>query len=173
MKKARISLPQLPRAYSRETVRSDGSVTRIFTDGVRSRIDGNDGDGKPKTITISRPDLGVAWSVDPKLNIYNESKVSAADYDQVANPEDGEEWEEEGTEVVGGVECKRYRGTRKGSDSSLAHTMIFVDPNTGIRHRTVTFDKTGKQRLVIETKAVKMGPPDASVFELPAGCKKV
>jgi len=44
--------------------------------------------------------------------------------------------------------------------------------DSGIRRREVTFNKNGKQVLVVDSLNVQIGPPDSKVFEVPKDYKK-
>jgi hypothetical protein len=161
------SLPPLPKRYSAEIVRSDGDGSRIFTDGIRQRVEVYDASGI-RSIVIARPDRGVAWSLKRGTTVFFETPFSLKVAQRVLDPTSLLDWEEEGTELIEGTECIRYRGRYKSS-AGAAYELCFVEPASGIRRRSVTFDMTGAQKLTVNWHSVNLESPDLEIFEIPQG----
>lgn len=157
----------MPKQYSAEIVRSDGYRSRIFTDGVRQRVELHGATGI-QSIVISRPDKGVAWSLMPGSTVFYETPFTQQVAQSVLDPSSLLDWQEEGTEQIDGAECVRYRG-RYTRPAGAAYELCFVERASGIRRRKVTFDKAGSERLTVDWRSVTLEPPDPAVFELPQG----
>lgn len=157
----------MPKQYSAEVVRSDGHRSLIFTDGVRQRVEYYSPAGL-QTIVISCPDRGVAWSLNPGSTICYETPFTQQVAESLVDPASLLDWQEEGTEQIEGAECARYRG-RYTFHAGAAHELRFVERGTGMPRRSVTFDKTGAQRLTVDWRSVTLGPPDPAMFEVPPG----
>ena len=155
----------MPKQYSAEIVRSDGDRCRVFSDGVRQRIELY-GPSGIQSIVISRPDRGVAWSLTPGSTTFYETPFTQQD--NVTDPSSLLDWHEEGTEHIEGVECVRYCG-RYFIPAGAAYELCFVERSNGVRRRSVTFDKSGALRLTVDWRSVNLEPPDPAVFEVPQG----
>ncbi len=168
-----VKLPPLPRQYTSKEVRSDGSITRKYTDGLRTRIEAEDV-GRPRHVHITRPDIGVWWTIYPDAGQYSEKKYDTLQIRQVADPNQGMIWEDAGSDIIDGRKYARYRGVlRNAPNQEKAHYIQFLDPKTGERRRYTTFDKKGNRRLTVDMY-MELGPPaDASLFELPAGLERI
>jgi hypothetical protein len=163
------ALPPLPRAYSVESVRSDdGERTRLYVDGWMERIEMPD----EHTIIITRPDLGVIWTLDTQARTYRQSKLPAR-LDEAFNPDMLDEWTQDGTEKIDGRSYLRFVGRSKNPDFGGAISEVcFLDPKTHIRRRIVTFNKSGKCVLTIDSVNAVVGPPAHELFDMPEGYKK-
>jgi hypothetical protein len=157
----------MPKQYSAEIVRSDGDRSRVFTDGLRQRIEIYAA-GAVQGIVISRPDKGVAWSFMAGSTLFHETPFTQQVAQSVVDPTSLLDWQEDGSEQIDGTECVRYRG-RYRFPAGAAYELCFIERATGMRRRSVTFDKTGAQRLTVDWRSVTFAPPDPAVFEVPQG----
>ena len=162
-----MNLPPHPEKYSAEIVRSDGLIKRVFVNEWMRRIESGG------TITIFRPDKEVIWFLKPTEKLYNERKMRVKTVERVLNPESLCDWTNAGTEAINGRECHKFVGKYKFSaDKQEAYEICYVEVDSGIRRREVTFNKNGKQVLVVDSLNVQIGPPDSKVFEVPKDYKK-
>lgn len=93
--------------------------------------------------------------------------------DKVMDPDQAMIWEDAGTEVIDGRTYTRYHGKLRGvSGQGKALWVKILDPTTGERRRAMSFGTRGKLALTVDTY-MELGPPDSSVFELPAGLEKI
>lgn len=81
------------------------------------------------------------------------------------------EWEHVGKETLDSHEVDVYDTYAKGRLARRAR--VYVDVETHIRWKTVTYNRLGKEVVTIETRNVTIGPPPASVFELPTGLTEI
>jgi hypothetical protein len=123
-------------------------------------------------ITIVRQDRGVAWTLMPDQQMYMETSLGSTQRDMTAamrDPDARTETEMLGIEQVGGYQCQkiRYRTTHQGQ--TYTGTMWSALALNGFPIKMV-HDQTG---TVIEYENIRLGPPDASLFELPPGYRKM
>ena len=159
----------LPRQYSAEIVRSDGDTGRVFVDGMMCRTQANV-DGRMTNIVISRSDRSCLYTIFPDTNAYMTSPLTDEMLSIVESEGMDEEWEFVGDETLDGVTVKRFNAFLPGQ--SHPHCVLYVHPETGIRVRTVTFNRNGDEVLTIETRNVEIGPPPKELFEIPEGMKQ-
>ncbi len=152
--------------YSTKIVRSDGISSRIFSDGLRKRLEIY-GQGSIPTIIISRPDLGVNWLLMLDGEQYQEAPFN--DQYGTFDPDSMLEWQVEGLESIEDVS---YRGLYKFTESVWVYELSYVDPNIGFHRRSVTFDKTGSKNLTVDCFSLSPEPTDPKMFELPQGYNK-
>jgi outer membrane lipoprotein-sorting protein len=159
----------LPLQYSAEIVRSDGDKSKIYTDGRKSSTEQTV--SGMTTISIWRPDLGKMYGIEVDTKIYTTHSITP-EMEAIAavDIEDDIEWEYVATELFSSHTVDIYDVFGKGESHRRAR--IYVDKETHIRWKTVTFNQFGKEVLTIETKNVEIGPPPASVFELPSGLQE-
>ena len=172
------TVPPLPKQYSAETVFSDGERVVLHVRGVMGRLEMYGKTG-PAFISIRRPDKGVEWSLSPDTNAYSETVVPP-ESDSTLLPPPDQEWNEDGTEMIAGHQCLRFVGRyrealfRLNGDAAnkrqQPRTVCYVDAQTGMRRREIHYDFNGELVATIDYLA---GPPPASLFELPQGCKRV
>lgn len=161
--------PQLEQYYSTEIIRSDGISSRIFSDGLRQRIETYN-QGSIPTVSISRPDLGVIWLLMSDSEQYQELQFN--NQYGTFDPDSMLEWQAEGLESIEGVEYLRYRGLYKFADTGGAYELRYVDQNNGFCRRSVTFNKTGSKSLTVDWHSLSPEPPDPKMFDLPQGYTK-
>lgn len=85
--------------------------------------------------------------------------------------EDDMLWEFIGAERLDDRDVHVYNVYIMGSEQRCK--TVYVDPMTHIRWRTVTFNKLGQEVLVVTSKDVVIGSPDASFFEVPSGFTRI
>ena len=169
--KPRCRPTPLPSQYSAELVRSDGGTIKVYLDAMKQRIE-HAVAGVTTTIVIWRPDLGKSFMVETSTQTYFTSPITAeVEASVLTDVEDDIEWKHVGSEELDSTCVDVYDVYEKGKANRRAR--IWMDSETHIRLRKVTFNQLGKQVLVIEAKNVVMGPPPASVFELPPGLREV
>ena len=160
----------LPSRYFRESLRSDGDSGKVYIDGTKRRVEGTV--NGVTTITIWRPDLGYFYGIECDTQTYTTHAItSEMEAVMAADVEDDVEWEYVTTESLGSRTVEVYDVFAIGEANRRAR--VYVDPETHIRWKKVTFNKLGKQVLTIETKNAVVGPPPASVFELPPGLREI
>jgi hypothetical protein len=159
----------LPLQYSAEILRSDGGKIAVYLDGAKRRVEQTVA-GTTRT-TIWRPDLGKCYGIECDTQTYTTHSITP-EVEAVAakDVEDDEEWEYVATEPFGSRTADVYDVYAIGTARRRAR--VYVDSETHIRWKEVTFNKLGKEVLTIETKNVVMGPPPATVFELPTGLRE-
>lgn len=160
----------LPLQYSAEILRSDGDESKVHIDGSKTRVEQTV--AGVTTIAIWRPDLGRGYSIEADTGMYSMIPITP-DMETVASGdvEEDVEWEYVATEPFGSRTVNVFDVFGKGD--ARRRSRVYVDSETHIRWKEVTFNKLGRQVLVIETRNVEIGPPPASVFELPPGLQEV
>lgn len=152
-----------------ETKAKDGrvaSVGHICIKGRKVRHEMSH-DGQ-KTIIISRPDKGVAWTLMTQQKRYLEMPVEKAEKDNPADDwkDDYQELQKKGkkvgTETVNGVKCYKY--ILKTEDGTVTY---WIMKNAEIPVRILTDDGT-----VVNYKNIKTGSLPDSLFEIPPGYSK-
>ncbi|QDU25113.1 hypothetical protein ETAA8_01740 [Anatilimnocola aggregata] len=156
-------LPPLPAAFIANVVRSDGLWYRIYHGGLnRVRIDNYQGE-VCRSISITLGDLGRGYTFIPATKTYSIAHFPPILNTQQFDPTEDYSWAEIGQETVNGVLCTKFAGRLTQPDRVA--NWVFVDPKTGIRLKTQTFNKLGDPVLSIEFRQVEVGPPPADVFE--------
>lgn len=129
--------------------------------------------GREEKITISRPDIGVIWTIYPAQNSYSEVRVGANSNYRNASLHDSMEWKMDGEEEIDGRLYARFVGERCGGPpAGKARTEYYVDVHTGVRRRIVTYDKRGERALTIDS-FYALERPAKELFELPPGLTKL
>jgi hypothetical protein len=163
----------LPPQYSAEQSRSDkDAIRRIYVDRGKQRTEVTQ--HGVSTIQIWRPDIGSAYRIEISgdsqsyftIPITTEMLAEAE-----ADMEDDIEWEHIGTESLDSHEVDVFDAFAKGE--SARRSRVYVDIQTHIQWKTITFNRLGKEVVTVETRNVMIGPPPASVFELPPGLKEI
>lgn len=145
-------------------------VTKYAIDGEKIRSEVN-AQGQ-QMISIIRPDRKVMYTVMPAQKMYMEMPLQdspagpgGADFKAQAEKfRKGEGIEEVGKETINGVACTKYKAT-DGENVSL----FWISETT--RHPVRIAAADGSYQ--VDWKNVKVGKPDASLFEPPADCKKM
>ena len=160
----------LPSQCFEERVYSDGMSDKVYTDGRKFRSDSTE--NGITTINIWRPDLEMGYRIDWNNRTYTAIPMSIEEMEETTSVdiEDDLEWEYVDSEELNARKVDVYDVFRKGESYRCAR--IFVDTETHIRWKKVTFNSLGKEVLTIETKNAEIGPPPDSVFELPEGLQE-
>ncbi len=129
-----------------------------------------------RMVTIMRPDRNVAWTLMVDQQMYMEVPLTGMPAEArgdwvkaMTDPNVKNETELVGAEQVGEYACQkyRYRTTVKGQTYS---GMMWLAPALGNFPVKTTNDQAGS---VTEYQNIKLGPPDAALFELPPGYRKM
>jgi hypothetical protein len=159
----------LPDQYSAEIVRSDGESARVFIDGEMRRTEALVAGAR--NIVIARPDLGEIYTILPDRGAYMRSRLNQEMLSLLREGEEDEEWEFIGDEALNGEPVRKYRAYVAGSPSP--DRIVFIQPHTGIRLRTVTLNRNGAEVLTVDTRNVVIGAPPKALFEVPGGLKQI
>lgn len=165
------TLPPMPKQFSAEIVRSDGNYSKIWIDGFRRRVETYNENGI-QSIVISRPDKGVLWSfVLPDYKVVQEFPLKSEPIEGAFDPTTLLKWTQEGIELVDGHECLRFIGRYNIPDvpAGDAYELAYIDLVTNMYRRKITYNKLGRQSLIVDYRSVILEPPDKLVFELPEG----
>jgi hypothetical protein len=123
--------------------------------------------GGMEMVTIQRYDQGKVW-VLMGPGVYMEREIGEAEqapeYKLV-------ERTLEGTEMVDGVQTKKYKTIYEGPDGRLAGLTWFTDDNIAIKGFIVSETNGEKQRIKWTMTNVQRGDQPAALFELPPGAK--
>ncbi|HXK59332.1 MAG TPA: hypothetical protein PLP42_05490 [Acidobacteriota bacterium] len=153
---------------------ADGSVFRLvhnyMADGVKYRVDYLDPKGAANLIKIYRKDKGVYWSCNPTNKTYVESKLDETEWSYAMIGVFV--WEEDKQKKTGETEflgrsCEVFATERAGFTTTL-HLL----QGTNLVLRSELREKE-KLLQILETVEFQQEQPAASLFELPAGYKKV
>lgn len=163
----------LPRQYSAEQARSDeDAILTIYVDHGKQRTE--ETHAGVTTIHIWRQDLGSAYRIEIEgdSQTYFTVPITAEMGAMAESDVEGDvEWEHIGTESLDSHEVDVFDTYAKGE--SARRSRVYVDVETHIRWKTVTFNRLGKEVVTVETRNVSIGPPPTSVFELPPGLKEI
>ena len=177
-------LANAPTQYSADLVvsRKVGSpmpmTMKVYVDGNKRRTEREGGGGQ---IIILRGDLSKRYILTPSTKSYMEAPL---DPRMLESPNDwakrmGLVHEKVGTEEINGENCDKYQyssNPKKTANGQTTPAMPATRAMTGFiwvgqtNHMLVKSENAGS---TAEWKNIKVGPPDASVFELPADYKKV
>jgi hypothetical protein len=173
-------LANAPTQYSADLVvtRKAGPSTpmtvKVYVDGNKRRTDQEASGGN---IVILRGDLSKRYLLTPTSKTYVEGPL---DPRMLESPT---EWakrmgivhEKVGTEDVNGEPCDKYRYSLDSKNGQNKPTMPAMHPVTGfiwVGQTTHLLVKSENAGSTAEWKNIKLGPPDASLFELPPDYKK-
>jgi hypothetical protein len=123
--------------------------------------------GGMEMVTIQRYDQGKVWVLMGQ-GMYMEKEIGQAEqapeYKLI-------ERTFEGTEMVDGVETKKYKTIYEGPDGRFGGLTWFTDDNIAIKGFIVSESNGEKQRLKWTMTNVQRGDQPDALFELPAGAK--
>jgi Domain of unknown function (DUF4412) len=177
-------LANAPTQYSADLIitRKAGSPvsTRVYVDGNKQR---NETDINGGTVIIQRGDLSKQYILTSSSKTYVERPLNPRRSESPAEryKRMGIAKEKTGTEEVNGERCDKYR---YGSDQQTAQIPeVRMAPAMRNRRRVSGFIWVSTSTHMIlksenpgstsEWKNIKIGPQDASLFEVPADYKKV
>ena len=120
-------------------------------------------------VSIQRYDLGKVWMLMGP-GMYMESEVGesqqAPEYELI-------ERTVEGREVVNGMQTTKYKTIYQGPDGRFGGFTWFTDDNIAVKGFMVSETKGEKQRIKWTMTNVQRGDQADSLFELPAGARKM
>lgn len=125
--------------------------------------------GGMEMVTIQRYDEGKVWVLMGQ-GMYMEKEIGEAEqapeYKLI-------ERTLEGTEMVDGVQTKKYKTVYEGPDGRLTGLTWFTDDNIAIKGFIVSETRGEKQRIKWTMTNVQRGEQPAALFELPPGAKPI
>jgi hypothetical protein len=183
-----------PKQYSYQMVtnQSDGhtATMMMYVDNDKRRIETNLG-GR-NTVLIYRGDQGKSYLLSPENRTYLETPLNPQIMQRFKNPVEfakqrGGSFKKVGTEEVNNEPCDKYTWTytrpavanppAAAPDAKPAPTPADqsapISGTTWISQRTHLPVKSQTERFTMETKDVKLGAPDASLFQPPSDYKKL
>ena len=137
-----------------------------FTDTkwrVESNFMGN------QTVSIIRTDKNVSWVLMPSQKMFMENKIDNTQRVAAAGKQVPGEMKREkiGRENINGINCDKFMITYK--DKKGTSSIFLWLSNEGIPMKSAAADGSWSN----EMSNVKKGPQSASLFEIPAGYKKM
>ena len=166
-------LPPFPKSYKCEMVRSDDRIRTVaYIDGDKKRFDETNKMGQPE-IVIYRRELGVMWKLYPHTKTYFQSKLDLRR--RVVNPDTFYDWKEEGFKIINKRKCRRFVGREPEScwPYDDAREIYFIDAETGMRRRAITYNLVGTLCLTVDWLNAEVGPQPKAIFEVPKNFRRV
>ncbi|HEV2692995.1 MAG TPA: hypothetical protein VG347_08895 [Verrucomicrobiae bacterium] len=166
-------LPPLPKSFKCELARSDEQVKMMnYVDGDKKRFEQVNKTGQLE-IEIYRRDLSLIWELYPHAKTYFQSKLDLRK--PVVNPDTFYDWKEEGFKMINKRKCQKFVGREPESRWPYddAREICFVDVQTGMRRRAITFNPAGTQCLTVDWLNAEVGSQPNAVFEIPPNFKRV
>jgi len=161
------------RPFSADQVKVMGKRTttgKVYSDGKAVRIEAQDARGQA-SITILRPDQKAVWVLTPASKTYMDmGGLGKASMDMAKSAEGAKvDRQSLGSEQVGAYHCDKYRvqATLEGK----VYTSLEWDAKELDGFPVKRGDEKGGWSQ--EYQNVKLGPQDASLFEVPADYKKI
>ena len=136
--------------------------SRLYVDGTNLRTEMLV-EGAGSMVSIVNGEKKVLWMLMPG-NLYMEKAVAMDDDPSRQAWSDNDNRELVGTEKINGQECDKFR--LKNAERDM---FLYAAQKTGFPVMMVT----GDQSIKIEWKNVKPGPQPATLFQLPAGYRKL
>jgi hypothetical protein len=151
---------------------------KVYVDGNKRRTDQSNASG---TIIILRGDLSKRYVLTPNNKTYTEAPL---DQRVLESPNDwakrmGLVHEKVGTEDINGETCDKYsyasdpKKMAAGQNQPMTPATRAITGFIWVGQKTHMLVKSQNEVTTAEWKNIKIGPPDASVFELPADYKKL
>jgi hypothetical protein len=172
-------LAKAPTQYSADMVitrKTRPPVTiHVYADGSKRRTDQESNGG---VITILRGDLSMRYTLLVSRKTYMEMPLDPKTLKlQPGNASSKRIKEKVGTEEVNGELCDKYRlGSDTGKTPEIRQPGLTNQASVSgfiwIGQSTHMMVKTENANSAVEWKNIKLGQPDASVFEIPADYKK-
>ncbi len=182
-----------PKQYSYQMVTNfkDGrsGTMMLYVDGDKRRVDTQV--GARAMILIYRGDQGKSYVIMPEQKSYLEAPLNPQLLQRFKNPlemikQRGGSFQKTGAEEVNGEMCDKYAWSYTHPSSGVGEHPVIpklpspsesrvapISGTTWLSQRTHLPVKSQTDNFTMETKDVKLGPPDASLFEPPADYKKV
>jgi hypothetical protein len=161
------------RPFSADQVKVMGKKTttgKVYSDGKAVRIEAPDARGQA-SITILRPDQKAVWVLTPASKTYLDmGGLGAASMDLAKSAEAAKvDRQSLGSEQVGAYHCDKYRV--QATIEGKAYTSLEWDAKELDGFPVKQADEKGSWSK--EYQNVKLGPQDASLFEVPGDYKKI
>lgn len=137
-------------------------TTRMFVDGDKTRVEATM--QGMNTVSIVRKDLKKMYTLMMNQNMYMEMPLDDKTDPNKMMEDPKAKWEDMGSETVNGVDCNKIKVTSENGGAYFWYSKADKHPV-----RMATLD--GK--ATTDYKNFKTGPQDASLFEPPAGFKKM
>lgn len=123
-------------------------------------------------ISIVRVDKKVVWMLMPEEKMYMETVFQMSPKHQIPKAEASPDEVERvfiGKETVNGYATDKYRVTVKGHKEGSHYVWISTDLGLPLPVKSAALDGSWWQ----EYRNIKVGSPNASLFEIPSGYQKV
>lgn len=145
------------------------TTTKVYSTDKAVRIEKEE-KGK-QGITIMRLDQKAVWELNPAQKTYIDMGDMGSASMELANTAGNQKTQREllGSEQVGAYHCDKYRV--KTTVSGQVYTMVEWDAKELGGFAVKMSDEKGTWSK--EYQNVKLGPQDASLFEIPSGYKKI
>lgn len=140
---------------------------KIYIKGDKARLESSTPLGP--VISILRLDKKAMWMLMPGQKTYMEIPIDKEAFAKVLNiPAVEASQKLPGTETINGYDTEKYETTVKTDGQEMKSTM-WVSKNLGVPLKIETANKS----FIQEYKDIKEGGVDDTLFELPAGYKKM
>ena len=140
-------------------------TSKIFSSGNKFRAETDS--GGMNMIIISRMDKKVSWTVMVDKQMYMENSIDPKQAVSTGAKMPGEKREKLGNEVVNGINCAKYKLTYQDPSGPVSVYMWESADKMPIKSQAIDGSWTSEMRNI--SKA----PISPSVFEVPAGYKKM
>ena len=122
------------------------------------------------SVSIMRMDKNLMWNIMPGQKVYMEMKIPTQSRAGMSNKAPGElKREKLGRETVNGFGCDKYKVTYKDPDTGKTSSMYQWITSDSIPVKSEALDGSWSS----EIKKMSKGPQPSSLFEIPAGYKKM
>jgi len=150
---------------------SDGTVTKtkVYFAKDRQRLEMSDAGTGEKVVMIVRPDKGVAWSLMPSEMLYMEIHIDPRDVNPLMRQKDVVKTERIGPEDIDGRHTMKEKVTTREADGTTSAAYYWQSRDLGWPVQAAALD--GSWRYTY--RDIKQGRQDPSLFEIPAGYKKM
>jgi outer membrane lipoprotein-sorting protein len=130
--------------------------------------------GGQNTIMILRQDKKVSWVLMPQQNTYMEMSISDASKKTGTNVNDCDmDISSQGNETVNGVSATKSKVSMSCPDNTKYDgTMWVTKEGIMVKMDAVAGQGSTQGHIKIDLKNLKIGPQEASLFEIPAGYQK-
>ena len=119
------------------------------------------------SVMILRRDKQLGYMLMPQQKMYQQMDFAKAQAQNGGQPADQVEITEVGSETIEGQATTKYKLVMK--DGSAGGFMWFTRDGIMMKMDSVVKSGRDKSRVTITLKNLKVGPQDASLFEVPAG----
>lgn len=157
---------------TRHIASADGSIDmQVYHAPGKERMEFDA--GGQKMASILRLDRKVAWLLMPQMNAYTETSIERY-VSRTPQGYDVVEHKEVGTETVNGYKAVKYHTTFRTKDGATGSGYYWVvDDSIPIKMDLDVTDNGKTRHVTMELTNLKIGPQDASLFEPPAGYRKM